>query len=268
MHQNYWLENLLSNPRDFVDSFYKQGKYYSKIKEWHKNNKERKNPRSYYVFTLDEEDAKRNATFSTFEFGIKEHMIRRGYVLKIGSLLPMNTLKESLFKFAGVQIEENVFIAPEVTIDPVLRGWTRFHKGCSIGWGARFFNHLFEENGRVVLGYIEVGEESSLGGFVSVSPGVTIGKKANIGAEVKIGPGVTIGDNAKIGAGALLSPFVTIGEGAEVGIGSFISESVSPHTKVQGNPAKIIEEKIRDRKPKLDLIINQNLDNKDNQAMP
>lgn len=268
MTQKYWLEELLSNPRDFIDQFYPQGKYYQKIRAWDKNNKKRKNPRTYYVFTLDDEDAKRNATFSTYEFGIKKHMIRRGYLSKIANLLPMSILKENLLKIAGVQIEENVFIAPEVTLDPVFRGWTRFRKGSSIGWGVKCFNHLFEEKGRIIIGYIDIGEETSIGGFVSIAPGVTIGKRVNIGAEVKIAPGATINDYAKIGPGSFISPFITIGEGAEVAIGSVVMESILPNTKVQGNPAKVINGKIKDRrdkKPKLDLIINQNII-KDNQA--
>ncbi|MBI2996412.1 MAG: hypothetical protein HYY52_06890 [Candidatus Melainabacteria bacterium] len=263
MTQKYWLEELLSNPRDFIDKFYPQGKYYQRIRQWDKNNKKRKRPRTYYVFTLDDEDAKRNATFCTFEFGIKTHMIRRGYLSKIANLLPMSILKENLLKLAGVQIEEDVFIAPEVTIDPVFRGWIRFQKGSSIGWGVKCFNHLFEENGKIIIGYINIGEEASIGGFVGISPGVTIGKKATIGAEVKIAPGVTIGDYAKIGAGSFISPFITIGEGAEVMMGSMVSESVLPGAKVQGNPAKIITEKIKDRRPKLDLIINPNIDKTD-----
>ena len=269
MTKGYWLEELLSNPRDFIDQFYQQGKYYQKIRNWDKNNKKRKNPRTYYVFTLDNEDAKRNATFSTFELGIKDHMIRRGYLSKAASLLPMNNAKEMLLKLAGVQIEEDVFIAPEVIIDPVIRGWIRFCKGCSIGWGTKCFNHLFEENGKVIIGYVDIGEDASVGGFVSIAPGVSIGKKVNIGAEVKLGPGVTINNYAKIGAGSFISPFLTIGEGAEVMMGSVVTESVSPGSKVQGNPAKVVMEKIRDRsekKPKLDLIINPNL-TIDNQAL-
>lgn len=264
MIQGYWLEELLSNPRDFVDSFYKQGKYYQKIKHWDINNKKRKTPRSYYVFTLDEEDAKRNATFSTFELGIEEHMIRRGYLTKIASLMPMTPLKGSILKLAGIHLDEDVFVAPEVTFDPVIRGWTTLHKGCSIGWGARMFNHLFEENGKIIIGYVEIGEEVSIGGFVSISPGVTIHKKANIGAEVVIGPGVTIKQYAKVGAGSFILPFLTIGEGAEVMMGSVVTESVPPGVKVQGNPAKLITEKIRDRRPKLDLIVNPKTE-RDNQ---
>ena len=78
MLNNHWLESFLANSRDFVESFYHQGKYYQKIKAWDRSNKQRKKPRTYHIFTLDAEDAKRNATFSTFELGIKEHMINRG----------------------------------------------------------------------------------------------------------------------------------------------------------------------------------------------
>lgn len=263
MTSSYWLEELLSNPRDFIDNFYLHGKYYQKIRTWDKNNKKRKKPRSYYVFTLDNEDAKKNATFSTYELGIKSHMITRAYLSKIASLIPMSILKENLLKLAGVQIEENVFIAPEVTIDPVLRGWIRFRKGSSLGWGVKCFNHLFEENGKLIVGYIDIGEDASIGGFVSISPGVTIGKRANIGAEVRIGPGITIEDYAKIGAGSFISPFITIGRGSEIMIGSIVTESVLPNTKVQGNPAKIVNGKIKDRtstKPKLGLIVNPSID--------
>lgn len=263
MAQKYWLEELLSNPRDFIDHFFYQGKYYKKIRDWDKRNKTRKNPKRFLVFTLEEGDAKRNATFSTYEFGIKQHMIARGYLTKTASLLPISILRDNLLKLAGVVIEEDVFIAPEVTIDPVLRGWTRFRKGSSIGWGVKCFNHLFEENGRIIVGYIEVGEESSIGGFVSIAPGVTIGKKANIGAEVKIAPGVTVCDNAKIGAGSLLTPFVTIGESAEVTMGSVVTTSVEAGYKVGGNPAKVI---IENKKPKLDLIINPDI-NKEDKAL-
>ena len=260
MKENQWIEEFLLNPRDFVEKFFHQGKYYQKIKAWHENNKKRKKPRAYYVFTLDSEDAKRNATFSTFEFGIKEHMVNRALITKIAGFLPMNTVKENLLRLSGVKIEENVFIAPEITIDPVFRGWVRFRKGASIGWGVKFFNHLFEENGKVIVGYIDIGEDASVGGFVSIAPGVIIGKKVSIGAEVKIAPGVTIGDNAKIGATSFISPFTTIGEGAEVTFGSVVFDSVPPYTKVLGNPAKIVGSSSREKKPKLDLIINPNIE--------
>lgn len=268
MIQNYWLEELLSSPRDFIDKFYKQGKYYQKIRTWDKNNKKRKKSRTYFVFTLDKEDANKNATFSAYELGIKEHMITRAYLMKVASLLPLNSFKCNLLRFTGVQIEENVFIGPELIIDPVIRGWITFRKGSSIGWGVKCFNHLFEDNGKIIIGYIDIGEEASIGGYVSIGPGVTIGKKANIGAEAKIGPGVTVGEYTKIGAGSIIYPFINIGEGAEVAIGSIVSSSVKPYTKVQGNLAQVVSENNKagkNIKPKLDLIVNPNLD-KENKA--
>ena len=257
---NYWLEDLISSPREFIDKFYPQGKYYQKIRKWHLSNQKRKKPRTCLVFTLDKEDSDKNATFSTFQLGIKNHIISRAYLNKITSFIPPSPFRETIFKLSGIVIEENVFIAPDVTIDPLLRGWTRFRKGSSIGWGTKFFNHLFEENGRVILGYIDICEDVSIGGFVSVSPGVTIGKKTNISAEVKIGPGVSIGNHVKIGAGSLIGPFITIGDGAEVLIGSIVLENVKPYSKVSGNPAKVIAEKENKDKPKLDLIINPNIE--------
>lgn len=262
---NNLIDLILSTSADLVENFSRQGRYYQKIKTWDKNNQKRKKPRSYLVFTLDKEDAIKNATFSTYELGIKEHMIARAYLTKSAGLLPMNKLKYSMLRLAGVQIEDDVFIAPEVTIDPVLRGWTRFRKGSSLGWGVKCFNHLFEDNGKIIIGYVDVGEESSVGGFVSLGPGVTIGRRVSIGAEAKIAPGATICDYAKIGACAIISPFITIGEGSEVTLGSLVTESIPPNTKVQGNPAKTINGKIKDRqtrnkKPKLDLIVNPGIE--------
>ncbi len=250
------IKNLLSNLSPKV-------KYYLKIQEWEKNNKLRKKPKMYTVFRLEGDDASKNAIFSSFKLGIKSHMIFRGYIGKIASLLPPCTLQQFLFKLAGLVIEKDVFIAPELTIDIVVDGWTRFRKGSSYGIGVKCFNHLFEQNGRIILGYIDIGEKTSLGGFVTLTPGVKIGKNTDIGAEVKIGPGVTIGDNVKIGAGVMIAPFIRIGEGAVITTCSVVLQNVSPYTKVQGNPAKPVPWKIRSRKPKMDLIVNYNLNNEE-----
>ena len=195
---------------------------------------------------LEGEDANKNALFSSFKLGIKSHMIFRGYIGKLASLLPPCNLQQVMLRLAGLIIDNDVFIAPEITIDVVLNGWTRLQKGSSLGIRVNFFNHLFERNGRIILGFIDVGEGALIGGFTTISPGVIIGKNADIGAEVKIGPGVKIGDNVKIGPGAMIAPFITIGEGAIVSsTGSVVLESVKPYTKVAGNPAKVIQSKIK-----------------------
>ena len=257
------FKNLITETYLYIKSIFSnifpKGKYFMKIQSWKNKNKLRKNPRMYTVFRLEGEDATKNAIFSSFKLGIKLHMIFRGYIGKIASLLPPCSLQQCLFRLAGLIIEKDVFIAQELTIDVVVNGWTRFRKGSSYGIGVKCFNHLFEQNGRIILGYIDIGEKTSLGGFVTLTPGVKIGKNADIGAEVKIGPGVTIGDNVKIGAGVMIAPFIRIGEGAVITTCSVVLQNVSPFTKVQGNPAKPVPWKVKSRKPKMDLIVNHSL---------
>ena len=255
IYKNY--RNLISFIRRLINTIFPKSKYYQKIQFWMENNKKRKYPKRYFVMKLEGEDANKNAIFSSFKLGIKSHMIVRGYLGKVASLLPPCNLQQCILRLAGLKIDKDVFIAPEITIDIVLNGWTRFHKGSSVGIRVNCFNHMFERNGRIILGYIDVGEGALIGGFTTLSPGVTIGKDADIGAEVKIGPGVRIGNNVKVGPCSMIGPLITIGEGAIVATGSVVLESVKPYTKVAGNPAKEISGKIKAKKRKLELILNQ-----------
>lgn len=234
-----------------------QSNYYKIIKQWEDENKKRKHPRTYHIFRLKGEDANKNAIFSSFKLGVKWHMIFRGYLSKIASLLPPCNLQQFLFQAAGLIIEKDIFIAPELTIDIIVNRWTRFRKGSSFGIKVSCFNHLFEQNGRIVLGYIDIGEKASIGGFTTISPGVTIGAKSDIGAEVKIGPGVQIGSNVKIGPGAMLCSFVKIGDGAEIKPGSVVVNNIPPYTRAGGNPAQILKEKTKYRKPKSEFTSNK-----------
>lgn len=231
-----------------------EGKYYRKIRFLEQENKKRKKPRTYYVFRFNDEDCKRNALFKSFEVGIKPLMIFKGYINKINSLLPPCFLQHFFLKLLGVHVGKNVFIAPEIIADILVTGcWTTIREGCSLGLAVKCFNHLFEEKGRVIFGYIDIGENTSIGGYTTITPGVTIGKNVDIGAEVKIGPGVTVGDNAKIKAASVIGSFVRIGEGAEVEIGSVVLESVPPFTRVAGNPAKVISRNPRFKNKLLSL---------------
>ena len=230
---------------NFLDKLCFEGRYYKKIQLLERLNKKRKAPRTYFVFRFDNNDSKKNALFSSFEVGIKLHLVFRGYINKIAGLLPPCFLQQWLFKLVGLIVEKDVFIAPEFVTDILVRGWTRIRKGCSIGLAVKCFNHLFEENGRVILGYIDIAEGTSIGGYTTITPGVIIGKKVNIGADVKIGPGVKIGDFVKIKARSTIGSFVRIGEGAEIEIGSVVLENVPPYTRVLGNPARVISENPR-----------------------
>ena len=98
--------------RGLIENIFPKSNYYKMIKLWEEENKKRIHPRTYHIFRLEGEDANKNAIFSSFKLGIKWHMIFRGYVSKIASLLPPCNLQKSLYRFAGLKIEKMFFLPP------------------------------------------------------------------------------------------------------------------------------------------------------------
>ncbi|TMO64184.1 acyltransferase [Pseudoalteromonas aurantia] len=58
--------------------------------------------------------------------------------------------------------------------------------------------------------------------------------------RIKISP-VTVGDDVWVGYGCIILPGVTIGRGAVVGAGSVVTKNVPPLTVVAGNPCQIVK---------------------------
>lgn len=120
----------------------------------------------------------------------------------------------------------------------------------------------------VELVEVKIGEGAVLCPFVTITSNIRIGKHfhANlysyvehdcvIGDFVTFAPGVhcngnvNIEDHAYIGAGALLKQGqpgkpLTIGRGATVGMGAVVTKNVAPGTTVVGNPARVMEQRIK-----------------------
>jgi acetyltransferase-like isoleucine patch superfamily enzyme len=114
------------------------------------------------------------------------------------------------------------------------------------------------------VGYIEVGENTTLGGTAIVSyESVVIGKNVLFGPEVvildadghpadrrlpdnaenkaKCVAPVKIGDHVWIGYGATILKGVTIGDYAVVAANAVVVKDVPAHAVVAGNPAKVIK---------------------------
>ncbi len=123
---------------------------------------------------------------------------------------------------------------------------------------------------------VTIGNETQIGSFCEVKPGVSIGTHCRIHAFtficegtmiadfVFIGPRVTflndkypsaltagrnelwenappkVDHHAAIGGGAVIGPGVTIGAHAVVGMGAVVTKSVPEYTVVAGNPARPI----------------------------
>lgn len=144
------------------------------------------------------------------------------------------------------------------------RGIIRDYEGVS----PKLDNTAFIADGAVVIGKVEIGEESSIW-YNAVLRGdvgsIKIGKFSNvqdnsiihmledgetlIGDYVTIGHGTNIhnaeiGDCALIGNGAIVLDGAKIGAGSIVGAGSVIppKKVIPPNTLVIGNPYKVVRE--------------------------
>jgi len=128
--------------------------------------------------------------------------------------------------------------------------WAYAHilPGARIGRDCNICDHTFIENDVII------------GDRVTVKCGVQVWDGLRVEDDVFIGPNATFTNDrfprskqhlaayprtvikrgASIGANATLAPGIVIGEMAMVGAGAVVTHHVPPHSKVAGNPARII----------------------------
>lgn len=149
-----------------------------------------------------------------------------------------------------VQIGQNCFIAPEARLfaepgRPIVIGdhsWIAadavIHGPVSLGIGVSINHHVTLDGGTKG---IEIGNNTRLAAYSyayafnhGVEPGRLI-KDQPVSSQ-----GIIIGDDVWIGARAGIVDGVNIGNGAVIGMGSIVTKSVAAHSKVAGNPARLI----------------------------
>lgn len=82
--------------------------------------------------------------------------------------------KNDMLRTIGVDIGEDVIIAPNTLIDPIFPDKITIKDDAVIGWGANLFTHMYNKEKEITKGEIIVGEGAYVGGFSTVHPGVTV----------------------------------------------------------------------------------------------
>ena len=112
----------------------------------------------------------------------RKELTRNWITVKISQLLPPSKEKNELLRGIGVKIGKDVFISPDVLIDPLYPWMITIEDGVFIGWGARIFSHMITPEG-LTAERVFIGKNAFIGGFTTVRPGVVIGEGAYIGSD-------------------------------------------------------------------------------------
>lgn len=95
-----------------------------------------------------------------------------------------------------------------------------------------------------------IGGAATLGSFVLVNRSASIGHHAALEDYASIGPAavlcgqVRVGRGAMIGAGSVVLSGVSVGANAVIGAGSLVLRDVAANTRVDGNPARLVQSDI------------------------
>jgi acetyltransferase-like isoleucine patch superfamily enzyme/glycosyltransferase involved in cell wall biosynthesis len=133
-------------------------------------------------------------------------------------------------------------------------------KDTSIAPTTFFTGNLLEIGNNTVVNrqcYLDAREGLYIGSNVSISNQVYIQTATHDPRDsnfVYVPDPVHIEDYVWIGARAIISPGVTIGEGAVVGAGALVTRDVKPYTIVGGVPARLLGERPRDLRYRLNYF--------------
>ena len=143
-------------------------------------------------------------------------LTRNWITVKVSQLLIPSEEKNELLRGIGVKIGKDVFISPDVLIDPVAPEMITIEDGVFIGWGARIFSHIITPEGMTRCRVV-VGKDAFIGGYTTIRPCVVVGDGAYIGSDSLVTKDIPNGAKA-YGIPAKV-------EGVEIGIRDMFDKS-------------------------------------------
>jgi len=147
-------------------------------------------------------NGKSNPAYEYHKIKKRSSLFFNTIICHICKLLPPK-MKNALYRLIGVEIGENVLIAPYVQIDPFFPELITLEDNVIIGWSASIFTHEFTQN-KIRKGKVHIKKRALIGGFSVIRSGITVGERA------------------------------------VVTVGSFVKEDVKDYESVGGNPARRI----------------------------
>jgi acetyltransferase EpsM len=92
----------------------------------------------------------------------------------------------------------------------------------------------------IIQAYSRIGRHVIINTAASIDHDCQLGDFVHVAPNVTLCGDVTVGEGTLIGAGAVVIPGVRIGAWSIVGAGSVVLRDVPDHTRVVGNPARVL----------------------------
>ena len=117
--------------------------------------------------------------------GMRMKIAFRKAAFRILRMLEGGEFKNALYRSFGVKIGKEVYIAPNVYIDPVFPQLISIGDGTVIGEGASIFAHEFTITS-ARFGRVDIGRQVLIGAYAVVRSGVSIGDGAVIAMKTLV----------------------------------------------------------------------------------
>lgn len=120
----------------------------------------------------------------------------RGGVVLLANTISISGVKTLLYRCLGMRIGRNVYISPQVMIDPLFPQLIELEDDVLLGIGCRLLAHEYTAT-HFRVGRVRIGAGSVVGAFATVRSGVYVGRRATVGMHSFVNRDVA--DNTTVG---------------------------------------------------------------------